>query len=245
MRTVSALFAAMNAIDLLPAGEEAPHLVGLVGDHGVGGEDDVGVEILDVGAELQQQPAFAGLLEPIALRRRQHDAVDLAALERREHCAVMAPSATGSMPFEPKPSCRDSSRASQSLSEPAVVTPIFLPLRSSGLWMSAAAPTIKPMLSGSLASAPTALAGHALGQKSHGRPGAEAEVDGIRHHPLLQFGVAGEDDGFDVQIVLRPNAFRRADLDRRKGERLADRFADPHFVGGGRGGCGANHRGKQ
>ena len=89
------------------------------------------------------------------------------------------------------------------------------------------------------------LGRHALGQKTHGRPRAEAEVDGIRHHPLLQFGVAGEDDGFDVQIMLRPNAFGRADFDRREGERLADRFADAHFVSGGRRGGSAKGYGKQ
>ena len=119
-----------------------------------------------------------------------------------------------------------------------MVTPIFLPLRSSGFWMSGPGLTIKPMLSGSLASAPTASAGTPLAKKPHGRPRAETEIDGIRHHALLQFGVAGEDDGFDIQIMLRPNAFRRADFDRRESERLADRFADAHSVGGGRGGRG-------
>src|SRR5580704_5274693 len=82
----------------------------------------------------------------------------------------MAPSATGVILAEPQPSCRDSSCTSQSLSEPAVVTPIFLPLRSSGLRMSGATPTIKPMLSGSLASAPTALAGTPLARNPMAGP---------------------------------------------------------------------------
>ena len=51
-----------------------------------------------------------------------------------------------------------------------MVTPIFLPLRSSGFWMSGAAPTIKPMLSGSLASAPTALAGTPLARNPMAGP---------------------------------------------------------------------------
>src|SRR5580693_9493088 len=99
----------------------------------------------------------------------------------------MAPSATGVMPVEPQPSCRDSSRTSQSLSEPLVVTPIFLPLRSSGFWMSGAAPTIKPMLNGSLASAPTALAGTPLAKNPMAGPEPRPKSTAFATIPCCNF----------------------------------------------------------
>ena len=116
-----------------------------------------------------------------------------------------------------------------------MVTPTFLPLRSCGFWIGECRADDQAHAQRLVGEHADRLGRHALGQKTHGRPRAETEVDGVRHHPLLQFGIAGEYDGFDVQIVLRPNAFRRADLDRREGERLADRFADAHLVGGGSG----------
>ena len=50
--------------DVLPAGEKAPHLIRLVGDHVVGREDDVGVEIFDVGAEREKEVPFPVFSSP-------------------------------------------------------------------------------------------------------------------------------------------------------------------------------------
>src|SRR5208282_191896 len=74
------------------------------------------------------------------------------------------------MPSEPQPICRDSSRASQYVREPLVVTPILAPLRSSGFRMAEDGPTINPMLSGWLASAPTAFAGTPLARNPMAGP---------------------------------------------------------------------------
>src|SRR5215467_5550374 len=84
-----------------PSAQEAPEQLGSVGDHVVGREDHMGVEILHDAAEQQQVAGPAFLLELVAVGGFLHGAVELAAIqgckprldraERHDLDAVAAP----------------------------------------------------------------------------------------------------------------------------------------------------------
>ena len=74
----------------------------------------------------------------------------------------ISPIGITSMPFGPQPLLSDRRRVSQSVSEPAVVTPMRLPLRSSIVLIGPFLATTSDMLRGSAAMAATAMAGTPL-----------------------------------------------------------------------------------
>src|SRR5215467_243710 len=85
--------------------------------------------------------------------------------------AGTAPSGTTLIPSGPQPCCCDSLRVSQSVSEPSVVTPTPLPLRSPAVWIDERESTVNARLAGGPYMAATPIAGTPLARKP--RPGPE------------------------------------------------------------------------
>src|SRR3954451_8048620 len=85
--------------------------------------------------------------------------------------AGTAPSGTTLMPSFPQPCCCASLRVSQSVSEPSVVTPMLLPLRSPTVRIDERDSTVSARLAGGPYMAATPIAGTPLARKP--RPGPE------------------------------------------------------------------------
>src|SRR5215468_947869 len=79
--------------------------------------------------------------------------------------AGTAPSGTTLMPSGPQPCCCDSLRVSQSVSDPSVVTPTLLPLRSAALRIDERESTVSARLAGGPYMAATPIAGTPLARK--------------------------------------------------------------------------------
>ena len=127
------LVAAHEGDGVEPALDEAPHLVGMVVQRAVGGEDRVRQEVMDDLGRGKEHSSALRLLELEGERRRLHGGIDLAGLERRDvgRRGSRRPR-QGSCRPRPNASPAIRRRISQAVNEPSVVTATFLPFRSSG-----------------------------------------------------------------------------------------------------------------
>ena len=190
--TAKSLLAFMKATVLNQPRRKPPQQVRTLLDHLVGGEDDVRVEVLLDVAEQEDVAALALLLELVAGRRFDHHAVELAALhggqprrhraERHDLDAVRPPALLAA----------HSSRVSQSVSEPSVVTPMLLPLRSATVWIDERGSTASARLAGGPYMAATPIAGTPLARKPRPGPEPTATSTAPAGERLLHLGVAAE-----------------------------------------------------
>ena len=74
------------------------------------------------------------------------------------------------------------------------------------------------------------LGRNALGEEAHRRARSQSEIDRLGDEGLLHLRVAGENQHLDGEAVLGPDFLLDADVDRREGERLADRLRDTDLV---------------
>ena len=144
--------------------------------------------------------------------------------------ACTEPSGITCMPSRPQPCWRDSSRLSQSVSEPAVVTPMRLPLRSAMVLIGDLASTTTARFDGAPYIAATPIAGTPLARKPSPGPEPSDDVDRAGGEAGLHLRVALEARDRELDAFLLEDAGLHADVGRGEGPGIRDRLADAELV---------------
>src|SRR5215813_12429348 len=131
---------------------------------------------------------------------------------------------TISMPCAPQPCCRDSSTASQPVSERAEETPILRPLRS-----AAVAAHQQHEIDRRSEWHGDALHRRAPLQQSQLRACTHADVDTVSRQRLLQPRAAPEGGDLDIEPMAFEDAFSHADIERQERECFGHGLANPQF----------------
>ena len=228
--TVSVLVGADEGDGLEPAAQETPQRVGPLLDHVVGREDDVGVEILLDVAEVDQDAALLQLLQLEAARRIRSPWRRGRRAPWRRAAPASSRAASTCMPSRPQPCWRDSSRLSQSVSEPPVVTPMRLPLRSATVLIGDFASTTTARFDGAPYIAATPIAGTPLARKPRPGPEPSDDVDRAGGEAGLHLRVALEARNRELDAFLLEDAGLHADVGRGEGPGVGNRLADAELV---------------
>ena len=128
--------------------------------------------------------------------------------------ACTEPSGITCMPSRPQPCWRASSRLSQSVSEPPVVTPMRLPLRSAMVLIGDLASTTTREVRRRAVHRRHADRRHALGAEAEARAGAERDVDRAGGEAGLHLRVALEARNRELDAFLLEDAGLHADVGR-------------------------------
>ncbi len=134
------------------------------------------------------------------------------------------------MPSLPQPWRRESSCTSQSVNEPAVVTPSFFPLRSATLFTGLFIGTMMPHIARRSVHRGDRNCRHAFGAITHCGARTEAEVDLTGRHRLLELAVAFERRHVELESDFIPDVRVDADFERGERKRVDDGAPDVNFV---------------
>ena len=119
--------------------------------------------------------------------------------------AGTVPSGITWMPSPPQPCWRDNSRVNQSVSEPSVVTPMRLPLRSATVLIDERDEHGQGEIGGRPIHGGDADCRHALGAETEARARANRDIDGTGGERLLHLRIAAEGGDGKLETFLVPD----------------------------------------